>query len=642
MTALIPLLAFNGRYLWATVFGGLVCAAGSFVLLQFYSYLPLLLLARVLQGLSAAAITGAYCGLTSAGTSTLSWATPTVLQSTAMAIAPAIAGYLHDNVGGERSVFFCAYAVVVLNALLWLAAFLFVPWIQPTTADSAEDVLTVEQPAQTYGTVSLRGGGGVSGYSSISSTRTGLTIPGSGKSRRSSIGSVFSIPEDPRPVFGVRLFTALCGYFTVAFIIAALQSAIPLFATRQFGWAVSTIGLALIPMSAPAIFISLLARLFTDRVPRSARFVVALGFLVCIPAFTHLGQLDASSASPASAALPSILALISFGIGHCADPLFKEIIRLTGEADGSLIRGGYLSATTASSWGSLMGPLVAGFIQWTWGWSKVSNFLGLLCAGTAVLTLLFLQGWIGNPQPILNNRTVVTSSDEESSPLLGRSSQQHSLLTKLFDTSTCPRSLPKGEFFDRNNMAVTDGSDLGSSVRTDGERRVGRHRRHFSIDNFSIATTAVPDTQQIRFQAALETLTPTGSSFKQQLGNPERRFVMREAPHAPATDSLLASGNRYIIDEAGADGETSKRHVVVFEEGTVPAELLERRQHHVVAINSSDGSVKLASSTENHAVHVTEEAGLEQNELPQSSRRYIVVLLEKGDIGDESEDVGSM
>jgi hypothetical protein len=177
-------------------------------------------------------------------------------------------------------------------------------------------------------------------------------------------------------------------------------------------------------------------------------------------------------------------------------------------------------------------------------------------------------------------------------------------------------------------------------VRTDGERKVGKHRRHFSIDNFSIATTAVgltpadQDGQQVRFQAALETPTLMGSSFKQQLGNPERRFVMREAPHAPKTDALLASGNRYVIDEVDADGETSKRHVVVFEEGAVPAELLERRQHHVVAINSTDGSVRLAPSTENHAVHVTEEAG-ELPELPETSRRYVVVLLEKGDIGVE-------
>ncbi|KAK4454724.1 major facilitator superfamily domain-containing protein [Podospora aff. communis PSN243] len=640
VSPLLPLVAVNGRRLWVTILGGLVCAAGAFVLLQFYSYLPLLILARALQGLSAAAFTGAYCGITSAGPRTVSWATPTVVQSAAMAAAPAIAGYLHDNAGGEKSVFYCAYALVALTALLWLVAFVSAPSLQLSTGEQAEETLTVEQPAETCGTMTLRGGGGASGYSSISSTRTSSSIPHSGRSRRSSIGSEFSEPEEPTPVFGIRLFTALYGYFTIAFVMTALQSLIPLFATRQFGWGAWSVGLALVPMSAPAVFVSLLADFFTSRVPRSARFVVTLGFLICIPAFAHLGQLDATSPASASAALTSILALVSFGIGHSGDPLFREIWRLTSEVEGSLAHAGYLSSTTASFWGSLLGPLVTGFIQWRWGWYSVAKFLVILCGFAAVLTLMFLQGWIGNPQPISSHRAAQPGTDEESAPLLAHSSQRGTSSKKLIDGNSMPRNVQKSDLFDRNNTsALTDSSDFGSIVRTDGERRVGRHRRHFSIDNFSIATTAVAGQQtdqdpQVRFQAALETPALMGSSFKQQLGNPERRFVMREAPHAPATDSLLASGSRYVIDESGADGEVSKkRHVVVFEEGAVPAELLERRQHHVVAINSLDGSVKLAPSTENHAVHVTEEAA--EHELPETSRRYVVVLLEKGDIGEE-------
>ncbi|KAK0632944.1 major facilitator superfamily domain-containing protein [Immersiella caudata] len=643
VSPLLPLVAVNGRHLWVVVLGGLVCATVAFALLQFYPYLPLLILARALQGLSAAAFTGTYCGITSAGPRTVSWATPTVVQSTALAAAPAIAGYLHDdNTGGETSVFYCAYAVIAFNALLWLAAFVSTPGPQSSVEEHAEETLAADQPTETYGTMTLRGGGGASGYSSISSTRTSSSIPHSGRSRRSSIGSAFSEPDESTPVFGIRLFTALYGYFTIAFVIAALQSLVPLFATRKFGWGVWGVGLALIPMSAPAVFVSLLAGFSTSRVPRSARFVVTLGFLICLPAFTHLGQLDATSPASASAALPSILALVSFGIGHSGDPLFREIWRLTSEVDGSLASAGYLSSTTASSWGSLMGPLVTGFIQWRWGWYSVTKFLVGLCGFAAVLTLVFLQGWIGNPQPILSHRAGEPSTDEESAPLLAHSSQRGPLPAKLINGNSMPRRVRKADLFDRNNtVAVTDSSDFGSSVRTDGERR--RHRRHFSIDNFSIATTAVAgqpgdqDAQQVRFQAALETQALMGSSFKQQLGNPERRFVMREAPHAPATDALLASGNRYIIDESGADGEVcKKRHVVVFEEGSVPAELLERRQHHVVAINSVDGSVTLAPNTENHAVHVTEEAA-NQQELPERSRRYVVVLLEKGDVAaDES------
>lgn len=632
VSPLLPLVASNGRYFWVTVFGGLVCASAAFVLIQFYAWLPLLLLARALQGLSAAATNGACSATICAGASTWSWITPTVLQSAAMAVAPAVAGYLHDNVGGENSVFLCAYAVVAMNALLWLVVFFYSPGI-PSAEGPVEDDLTVEQQQTgTYGTMSLRGGGDAGRFPTVSSIRSVSSVPSSGRSRRSSISSTFSAPDDTAPVFGIRLFTALFGYFVVAFLNTALQSIIPLLATRHFGWTVSTIGLVFVPMSGPAAVVGILAGHFTRRVPASARFVVAIGFLVCVAGFAHIGQFEANSAASAPAAVPLVLALFSFGIGHCGDPLFREILRLT--ADGS---SGYLSATAVYAWGSFLGPLVTGFLHWGWGWYSMAKFLCILCGFASLFALVFLQGWIGNPPPLPSIR-VSSGSDEESAPLLGDSSQRGLATTKSIGRDSAPRHLAKGDLFDQNNTAVTDSSEFGSSVRTDGERKVGKHRRHFSIDNFSIATTAVgltqadQDGQQVRFQAALETPTLTGSSFKQQLGNPERRFVMREAPHAPKTDALLASGNRYVIDEAGADGETSKRHVVVFEEGAVPAELLERRQHHVVAINSTDGSVRLAPSTENHAVHVTEEAG-ELTELPETSRRYVVVLLEQGDIG---------
>lgn len=612
--------------------GGLVCAAASVAILQFCSSLPILVLARALQGVGSAVIAGANSGLTGTDTgarNTLSWISPALVQSFAMTAGPALSGYLFTCFAGEKAVFNGAYFLVAHNIVLSFVGAKFTPTpvaVPVVFLDDSEAVPVV----QDYGSLSLRGG---DIYGSVSTLRSGAST-GTHRSRRSSVSSVFSL-RDGAPIFGIRMFTALHGYVVIGLLTTALYTVIPLFAERHLKSSMSTIGLVFVPLSGPAVIVGPFARLLTRRMPKAARFLSAVGFIVCAPGLAYLGHLKPDTES-ADVRLFATLVSISFGIGLAADPLLQEITRLVVEMDmvlPQLDNVGATLPTIAFAWGCLIGPLLAGGIHWVWGWHSMTKFLGLLSAFTALFTLIFLQGWIGSPLPILS---IDHGTSEETAPLLSRPGHNEPA------SATAPKKLPYKDF------PADTSEDLSSSVRTDNAPNGRRHRRHFSIDNFSIATTAVtaaasdPDsatTGQIRFQAALETTAPTGSSFKSALGNPERRFVLREAPHAPAADPLLAAGNRYVIDDtttAGSDSDKPKRHVVVFEEGSVPQELLDKRQHHVVAINSVDGSVRLASSmAEEHAVHVTEdEAGPVEvgGELPESYRRYVVVLLEEGDM----------
>ncbi|KAK5656419.1 hypothetical protein OQA88_4800 [Cercophora sp. LCS_1] len=649
ISPLIPLLTKAGTLRWVITLSGLASLTASFVILQFYSSsIPLLVLSRALHGLSAAATTGTSSGIVAAISSanpeatTLSWVTPPLIQSIAMSAAPAVSGYLYELAGGEGLVFYLAYAAIALSGLSSFLALALAPRATSEAAEQVEDA--IDETPQGYGTVSLRGGELASGYSSIASSRSASTTHSTGRSRRSSASSVFTISELTTPVFGIRLFTALYGYLVVGLLTTALQSVVPLFVERHLMWSTSCAGFSFVPLSAPALFVGPLSRYLAARAPRSARFTVSLGFLVCAPAFLYLGWRGDLSGPATEKVFLLALVGLSVGIGFSADPLFKEITRLMTESDRFPTTADHLSATAtlpavAYAWGSLIGPLFAGSTHWISGWLYMAKSLFGLSAFTALFTFVFLQGWIGNPPPLPSSRTLGPGSDEESAPLLAPAQNGTTRATPI-GTLKGTRGIQKGDYLERSTtFTATDGSDLGSSV--DRERR-GKHRRHFSIDNFSIATTAVAGAQgegdgtQVRFQAALETPTTMGSSFQQQLGNPERKFVMREAPHAPAVDPLIASGNRYVIDETTTGGERVKRHVVVFEEGTAPAELLERRQHHVVAINSVDGSVKLASSAENHSVNVTEES--EEFEVSETSRRYVVVCLEEGDIGKAGGD----
>ncbi|KAK1826885.1 major facilitator superfamily domain-containing protein [Podospora conica] len=634
VSPLMPLLARRGASAWMVQASGLVCAVAAVAMLQLCSYLPLLVLARALQGVGSAVITGANSGLTATvsstgARSTLSWISPALLQSFAMTAGPALSGYLFTSFAGEKAVFYGAYFLVAHNILLSIVGAKYTPTssaLPVVFLDDSEAVPAV----QDYGTLSLRGG---DIYGSVSTMGSGASTS-TRRSRRSSVSSVFSSREEG-PIFGIRMFTALHGYVVVGLLTTALYSVIPLFAERHLKSSMSTIGLVFVPLSGPAVLVGPFARLLTARMPKAARFLSAIGFIICAPGLAYLGHLEPDTES-ADIRLFATLASISVGIGLAADPLIQEITRLVVEMDTVLPQLDNVSATlptVAFAWGSLIGPLLAGSIHWGWGWHTMTKFLGLLSAFTALLTLIFLQGWIGSPRPILS---IDNGTSDETAPLLSRSGRNEPT------PATAPKKLSYKDF------PADTSEDLSSSVRTDNAPSGRRHRRHFSIDNFSIATTAftaaasdpesVP-TGQVRFQAALETPISMGSSFKSALGNPERRFVLREAPHAPATDPLLAAGNRYVIDDtttAGSDSDKPKRHVVVFEEGSVPQELLDKRQHHVVAINSVDGSVRLASSmAEEHAVHVTEdETGPVdvEGELPDSFRRYVVVLLEEGDM----------
>ncbi|KAK3336352.1 major facilitator superfamily domain-containing protein [Cercophora scortea] len=661
----IPFLTRQGPSRWAVLFFGIVSAAASFALLHLASNLRLLVLARALQGFAAVATTGACSGMSAAAgasaQTTLAWLSPAIIQSTAMAAGPVVAGFLHDYADGQDAVFYCAYALIASNALLGLVALIFAPKAEVDSGSGADQLLSSEGAAPNYGTISsdrfqaevaLRGGRMVETVSARSSPSPSLSPT---RSRRSSVTSTVGATHEEHNHSSQRLIVAMCGYLVVGLLTTALQSVLPLFVEHNFGWSMSNIGFAFVALSGPAALISPIADAFTDRVSKGTRLLAAFGFLVCVPAFVYLGRFT-GSAAPTQIALLTMLVVISFGMGLCADPLVKEITRaVTGADRYSPAIGNTMSAVAQASslpnvayaWGSLIGPLLVGAVSWVWDWDTMARSLGVLSAITGVAMFLFLQGWVGNVQSQNDGRTVASAFDEESAPFLtGEGAYANRVPSVFYDEYEQPENLVKGGYYERAApMIATDESgSIGTKISSG-------HRRHFSVDNIPIVGLQ-PDQEasQVRFQASLESPLPLfagaatlrhdgDAASKHSSKHSERRFLMREAPHAPATDPLLAAGNRYVLDEDREDGEgRGKRHVVVFEEGEVSPELLRRRQHHIVTINSLDGSAKLAASnpkSDHHAMHVTEETEGEEPEFSGESRRYVVVLLNEGETGLE-------
>lgn len=647
----MPLLTRQGPPIHAVLLAGLATAAAAIAILHLSSNLYLLIFARALQGLAAAALAGVSSGMlatvaTVGGqTGLLAFLTPALTQNLAMTVAPAVAGLLHDYYDANV-VFYFGYALVALNILLGLVSSKFAPTRQAGSRNWTEGRLASEPQSSRYGTIQSSMAGS-SGRSSRSvSPRSAIPA---GSTQRNASGAL-----PGTAAWSSRLFVAMYGYAIVGFLASALQGVLPLFVERRFNWSVSAAGLMFIPLSAPAALVGPLFGMLTDRVPNSARFVTGIGFFSCLPAFLYLGKLRANTPLVQRAFLAT-LGSLSLATGLCGDPLVREITHVAGSSAASDSWNAAAQTLSlpylANAWGSMAGPLFAGAVASVCSWETMNKSLAIVSASAGVLSLLFLQGWVGNPYPDIRRSPGEVSPDEESAPLLANDHSNR----RPYGQGEAYRGVKRDSYTHSDDL-----DDVSPHTRDDHRRR--SHRRHFSVDNFSVATTAGPgsidsSTSSVRFQAALETPVlgpptsngsgkrpppPTSDTCASRSSgtNAERRYVMREAPHAPATDPLLAAGSLYVIDEERDAGQgrretqRQKRRVVVFAEGTAPPELLARHRHHVVAINALDGTAHMvADSTDDHAVHVVEEPTGEGEAAFEeaTSRRYVVVVVEGED-----------
>ncbi|KAL2182983.1 MFS general substrate transporter [Thermothelomyces heterothallicus CBS 203.75] len=631
---LIALLTRQGPGGFVVLLAGLALTAVAFALFQFSGDVLLLIAARALQGLAAAALTGASSGLLATAPSTgRNWLSVAFLQNVAMTTAPLIGGLLHDRYHID-AVFYSAYGLVALNVVLALLA---AGTGRATPASSANEraaLLASETQRGGYGTMPPTETGSLSGRSSRSVSPTSMPARSSRRNAPTSFVATFS--------WNPRLLVAFGGYLVLSLLTSALQSMLPLFVQRQYEWSVLAGGSVFVPLSAPAAVLGLLSGAIAARVPRSIRFLTTTGFLAYIPALLHLGQLEENT-KVAQHAFLLTLGAISSAAGFIADPLVKEMTN----AAGSSSVGDSWSATAqanaapmlANAWGGLFGPVLAAALSYLYSWQFMTKWLAVIAAGMGAGALLFLQGWIANPYSEARARSAGTTSDEEAGPLLRGSGPND-------DVFQGPEAYGGKE----DRYARSDGGS--SDARHDANRKHRPHRRHFSVDNFSVATTAGPgsmdsSTSSVRFQAALE--TPVQGRRRSEAcdgtnkgSSTERRYVMREAPHAPATDPLLAAGSLYVIDEErdtaqGVERQRQNRRVVVFPEGAAPPELLARNRHHVVAINAVDGTAHMVSDgTDDHALHVTEEPVDDEAAFQEANcRRYVVVVVEGEDAESE-------
>ena len=103
--------------------------------------------------------------------------------------------------------------------------------------------------------------------------------------------------------------------------------------------------------------------------------------------------------------LCGLLAFIGLATTFIATPSFTELAHTVDEKEkerpgifgnkGATAQA-YGLSNSAFAAGCIFGPLFAGLIKDHAGWGTMGWSLGVLCAGTSVPVLLFMDGWIGD------------------------------------------------------------------------------------------------------------------------------------------------------------------------------------------------------------------------------------------------------
>jgi len=381
-------------------------------MLQKGSTLTMLVIGRVLQGFSAAAVASVgfamlydAFGSESAG-GALGWVSAAL--DAGGFIGPAIGGVLF-SASGESAVFYFAYAFIAVDAALGIAVIVSRKPQDDKTGETNEGTTTVlpgkkcpryvslirsssESVPHINSVASISSDTDVDSIQEAKSGKASTTVPSKSSA---SILRILRIP---------RLIVAVSGWLVVGIFETAFDSVLPMFVQDTFNWTTLGAGLIFIPFYMPAIVLSPVTGYVIDRIRNASRILAALGFFMCGPSFILLGLVDNDTIGK-EVLLCVLLTLIGIGTAFSGPPLLKEVgvvVEIAEKADpGAFGPSGataqaYGVHNAAFALGNLLGPVLAGALNAVYGWAVMGWFFGLLSLLTGVVVLCFLEGWIGN------------------------------------------------------------------------------------------------------------------------------------------------------------------------------------------------------------------------------------------------------
>ncbi|KAI2817402.1 hypothetical protein CBS63078_9608 [Aspergillus niger] len=372
---------------------GLLALAGTTIVFWFAETVSSLVIARSLQGLSAAVVwtVGLALVVDTVGKDQVGAAMGYVSMALTVGtvFGPFIGGIMLSRVG-YHAVFVLAIGLIVLDICLRLV--MVEPknaaqWIQSGSGGETQALLN---EAETHG----------AGYDAITANaRAGQTsglgneYPTEGSGEPLTSGRSTSVPGIIRLIFSGKLLVVLLATVVDAIIWSAFDTVLPLYVMKTFGWGSFEIGLCFLPLFAP----SFLSPWIGDAVDRWGALRVAfVGFLLDFPTLL-LFQLVARNTTQDQvllyvflflAGVASTLQMVSLmtEVNNVTERYEREFPGIFGHQGGTAQAYGLFNV--AWSGGQVLGPLVAGLLVERAGWTTMVTVLGAVSGGISVVIAL--------------------------------------------------------------------------------------------------------------------------------------------------------------------------------------------------------------------------------------------------------------
>ncbi|KAL5335390.1 major facilitator superfamily domain-containing protein [Aspergillus crustosus] len=376
---------------------GLLALAGSTVMFWFARTIYALVIARTLQGLSAAVVWTVGMALIVDTVGKDQVGTAMGIVSMAMTIGtvsgPFIGGLVLSK-AGYHAVFGMAIALITVdivlrlvmierkNALKWIDD----PHFVDVDADETERLIDpADQGDALYKALTS------SDESEHGSQQLPIGKPAADDTLEStSPRKTRSMPGMVRLLCSGTLLIVFVATLVLAMAYSSFDTVLPLYVMKTLNLGPMGVGLCFIPLFVP----SLLSTLIGSAVDRhGSRKVAFLGFLIDIPTYLLLqlvtrdttGQKVLLIALLFVAGLAAALKTVSLmvEVSHVVEEMEKKYPGIFGDKGGTAQAYGLFNV--AWSGGQVAGPLMAGWLVTWGGWGRMVTVFGVVCGGTAVI-----------------------------------------------------------------------------------------------------------------------------------------------------------------------------------------------------------------------------------------------------------------
>jgi MFS family permease len=387
---------------------GLLAIGGSTVLLCVGSSIGILVLGRLLEGLSSAVIctTGPALLVDTVGQKEIGKVMGyfSLCINIAVLVGPVLSGIIFAK-SGYLAVFAMAFGLICLDIVLRLALVekkVAAKWNSTLNEEEGYWISNYDTEGPPMVVTSSKAKspllfGSLETHDTASS-ETHNTASSNHQAVYTARTTFFRLTNNLPPVIILlrsrRLLVALWGSLVQAAIMCAFDSVLPLFVHRTFGWSSTGAGLIFLTLTIPSFAAPLVGWVADKYGPR---WLVAVGFITSLP-FLVLLRLVTHDSLQQIILLCVLLVLLGMSLTLIMGPLMAEIAYLVEAKEkkipGTFGKGGAYAQAYGLyfCWfagGALIGPIWAGFLEQRAGWGNMTWSLGLLSGVTAIPILIF-------------------------------------------------------------------------------------------------------------------------------------------------------------------------------------------------------------------------------------------------------------